>query len=376
MKKYLLTPGPTPIPENANLAMMKPIIHHRTPEFANIFEEVIEGLKYIFQTKNDIIVFAATGTGGMQASISNFLSSSDKILVIEGGKFGQRFSKIGKSYGLDVIPIEVEWGKAVDPEIIRQKLDSNEDIKAVYTTLCETSTGVLTDIKTIAEIVSATDAILVVDAVSALGVCELKTDEWNVDVVISGSQKGLMTPPGLSFISVSEKAWAKTEDSNLPEFYFSAMQGKDKLSSFNTPWTPAVTLLQGLNAVIKDIKKQGLENLLNKYAKLAKATRSAVESLEMEIFASQPANAVTAIKAPQGIDSQEVVKYMRDELGVIISGGQAQLKGKIMRIAHMGYMEEFDMIVAISALEVALKKLGYDLELGKGVAVAQNILFE
>lgn len=277
MKRYLLTPGPTPVPENANLAMAKPIVHHRTPEFADIFKEVIDGLKYVFQTENDIIVFAATGTGAMQASISNFLSFSDKILVVEGGKFGQRFSKIAKSYGLDVVSVEVEWGKTVEPEIIKQKLNKNKDIKAVYTTLCETSTGVLTDIETISKIVSSTDAILVVDAISGLVSCDLKTDKWNVDVVVSGSQKGLMIPPGLSFISVSEKAWTKAESSDLPEFYFDVIQARNKLPKFNTPWTSAVSLLQGLNVVLKDIKKNGLDNVLNEYAKLAKATRSAVE---------------------------------------------------------------------------------------------------
>lgn len=375
MKRYLLTPGPTPIPEKVNLAMAKPMIHHRTPEFANLFQQVIEGLKYVFQTKNDMVVFAATGTGAMQASISNFLSSSDKVLVVEGGKFGERFSKICKSYGVKVVPIQIEWGTAVDPEIIREKLKLYKDIKAVYTTLCETSTGVLTDIESISQVVNSTDAILVVDAISGLGVCDLKTDEWNVDVVVAGSQKGLMTPPGLSFISISEKAWSKVETSNLPKFYFDILQAKNKLPKFNTPWTSAVSLLQGLNVALNMIKKEKLENVFEKFAKLAEATRSAVKSIGLELFTSNFSNAVTAVKSPSDIDGQQIVKFMRNNLGVNIAGGQAQLKGKIFRIAHMGYIERFDIIVAISALEIALKELGYKVELGKGVGVAEEILF-
>jgi len=376
MKEYLLTPGPTPVPEDVALEIAKPIIHHRTPEFAGIFEQVLKGLQYVFQTKNDVIVFAATGTGAMQASVSNFLSSSDKVLVVEGGKFGERFSEICRTFGIRIVPIQVEWGKAVDPELIKRKLHQDKDIKAVYTTLCETSTGVLTDIKAVSEIIKSTDAILIVDAISGLGVCEIKTDEWGIDVVIAGSQKGLMIPPGLSFISVSEKSWKKAKVSDLPKFYFDVLQARKSASKFNTPWTSAVTLVRGLNVVLDKIRTEGLENVLEKYERLANATRSAVKSLELELFADNPANAVTAVKAPSGIDGQEIVKFMRNKLGVSIAGGQAQLKGKIFRIAHMGYIEKFDIIIAISALEIALRNLGYQLKLGTGVGVVENILFE
>jgi len=376
MKRYLLTPGPTPIPEDVSLSMARPIIHHRTPDFAKILEEVIEGLKYVYQTKNDVLILTASGTGAMQASISNYLSSSDKILVVEGGKFGARFSDISKTYGLEVVSIEVEWGKAVDPEIIKQKLDEDSSIKAVYITQCETSTGVLTDVEAISKIVAPTEAILAVDAISSLAACDLKTDVWGVDIVISGSQKGLMTPPGLSFISVSEKAWSKTSSSNLPKFYFDALQAKKNQEKFNTPWTPAITLLIGLNVALNIIKEEGLENIFAKYAKLANATRSAVEAIGLELFASNPANAVTAVKAPNNIDGQEIVKIMKSELGLSIAGGQADLKGKIFRIAHMGYIDKFDIIMAISALEITLEKLGYDIKLGEAVSVAESMLLD
>lgn len=374
MKRYLLTPGPTPIPEDVNLSMAEPILHHRTPEFADLFKGIIEGLQYVFQTSNDIIVFAATGTGAMQASISNFLSSSDKAVVIEGGKFGRRFARICKAFGVEVESIELDWGDVVDPEEVKNKLEKDDNIKAVFATLCETSSGVLTDIERIGEIVEPTHAILVVDAISGLGACDIKTDEWNVDVTVAGSQKGLMTPPGLSFISVSEKAWERAEESDLPTFYFDVHQAKKKLPKFNTPWTSAVTLTKGLSTALNRIKQEGLENYLSKYEKLAEATRAAVKELGLEIFASNPANAVTAVEVPSNIDAQEVVRIMKEEFGINIAGGQAHLKGKIFRIGHMGYMEKFDIISAISALEITLKKLGCDIELGKGVKVAEKIL--
>lgn len=376
-KKYLLAPGPTPVPPEVLAAMAQPIIHHRTPEYREIFAEVNEGLKYVFQTKNDVLTFAASGTGAMEAAVANLLSPGDKALVVEGGKFGERFREIGEAYGVEVVPIKVEWGKAVELVLMRQKLKEEREIKAVFTTLCETSTGVVNDIKAMGEIVSGEEAVLVVDAISGLGAMELQSDDWNVDVVVAGSQKGLMIPPGLAFASVSEKAWKLAKESKLPKYYFSFLKAKESLDKTDHPFTPAISLVIALREALRKIREEGLENVLYRHARLARATRAAVTALGLKLFATEaPSNAVTAVKVPEGIDGVALVKNMREKYGVTIAGGQSQLKGKIFRIAHLGYADTFDLSVAISALEMALSELGYKVELGAGVKAAEEVLLK
>lgn len=376
-KKYLLAPGPTPVPPEVLAAMAQPIIHHRTPEYREIFAEVNEGLKYVFQTKNDVLTFAASGTGAMEAAVANLLSPGDKALVVEGGKFGERFREIGEAYGVEVVPIKVEWGKAVELVLMRQKLKEEREIKAVFTTLCETSTGVVNDIKAMGEIVSGEEAVLVVDAISGLGAMELQSDDWNVDVVVAGSQKGLMIPPGLAFASVSEKAWKLAKESKLPKYYFSFLKAKESLDKTDHPFTPAISLVIALREALRKIREEGLENVLYRHARLARATRAAVTALGLKLFATEaPSNAVTAVKVPEGIDGVALVKNMREKYGVTIAGGQSQLKGKIFRIAHLGYTDTFDLSVAISALEMALSELGYKVELGAGVKAAEEVLLK
>lgn len=390
-KPLLLTPGPTQIPEDVLLSMAEPIIHHRTGEFRKIFDEVNSNLKYVFQTKNPVFIFSSSGTGAMETSVTNFLSKGDKAIVVIGGKFGERWSEICKAYGIEVIPIEVSWDKAVEPQDIAKVLKEYEHrtpqttlsvetencIKAVYTTLCETSTGVVNDIESIAKIVKETNAILVVDAISGLGACELKTDEWGIDVVVAGSQKGLMIPPGLGFISVSEKAWQKHAQAELPRYYFDLAKAKKALAESNTPFTASVTLILALNRALLHIKSEGLENVLKRHSHLGKITREAVCILGLKLFtASASSNAVTSVYSPEGINSQELVKLMREKYGVAIAGGQGKLKGKIFRIAHLGYVQDFDIIKGISALEKALKDLGYKFELGCGVRKAQEMLLK
>ena len=369
-KNYIMAPGPTPVPEDVLSETARPIIHHRTSQYKAIFKKANEGLKYLFKTKNDIFTFASSGTGAMETAVINMLSAKDKAIVVRGGKFGERFGDICAAYGVEVIPIDVEWGKPVDPAIIKKKLADNKDIKAVFATLCETSTGTKNDIKAMADIVSATDAVLIVDAVSGLGADDLKTDEWKVDVVCSGSQKGMMLPPGLAFLSAGKKAMDMIPKSKLPKYYFDLKAYKKSLDKDDVPWTPAVGLVRGLCKSIDIIKEEGIENVLARHARLANATREAVKGLGLELFSASPSNAVTAVKVPSGLDGQELVKTMRNKYGVTIAGGQAHMKGKIFRIAHLGYMVEFDTLTAISALEIALKELGYKFKLGSGVSAA------
>jgi aspartate aminotransferase-like enzyme len=372
-KNYIMAPGPTPVPEDVLSEIAKPIIHHRTLQYQEIFKKANEGLKYLFKTQNDIFTFASSGTGAMEAAVINILSSGDKAIVVRGGKFGERFSEICTAYNIEVIPIDVQWGQPVEPSIIEEKLIENKDAKAVFATLCETSTGTKNDIESLGRIVLGSKAVLVVDAISGLCADELKTDEWKVDVVCGGSQKGMMLPPGLAFISVSKKAMDMVLKSNLPKYYFDLKAYKKSLDKDDVPWTPAVSLVRGLCKSIDMIREEGIDNVLRRHARLADATREAVKALGLELFSTSPANAVTAVKVPSGIDGQLLVKTMRSKYGVTIAGGQAHMKGKIFRIAHLGFMIEFDTLTAISALEIVLKELGYKFEVGSGVSAAIRV---
>lgn len=372
-KNYIMAPGPTPVPEDVALEISKPIIHHRTSQYQEIFKKANEGLKYLFKTENDVFTFASSGTGAMEAAVINLLSSGDKAIVIRGGKFGERFHEICTAYEVKAIPIDVEWGRPADPGIIKRKLAENKDVKAVFATLCETSTGTKNDIESIGRVVSASNAVLVVDAVSGLCADDLRTDEWKVDVVCSGSQKGIMLPPGLAFLSASKKAMDMVSGSNLPKYYFDLKEYKKSLDKNDVPWTPAIGLVRGLCKSVEIIKEEGIDNVLARHVRLAEATKAAAKGLGLELFSMSPSDAVTAVKAPQGIDGQELVKTMRNKYGVTIAGGQAQLKGKIFRIAHLGYMVEFDVMTAISALEIVLKELGYKFEVGSGASAALKV---
>jgi len=375
MRKYrLMSPGPTPVPEKVLLEMAGTIIHHRTPQFSAVLKGVNEKLKKVFNTKNPVLIFTSSGTGAMEASVVNLLSKGDKALVISGGKFGERFGEICKAYGVETVDYNVTWGDAADPSTVKQILSDNPGIKVVYSTLCETSTGVVNDIQAIGKVVSSTDAVLVVDAVSGLSADEMKPDEWGVDVIVVGSQKGLMMPPGLAFMSLSPKAGKLAQTSDLPKYYFDLEAAIKAYGKDDTPWTPAVSLITGLNKVLDMMLEEGLDNILAKHARLANATREAVKALGLELFAQSPSNAVTAVKVPENVDGLALVKKMRDEQWITIAGGQAGLKGKIFRIAHLGYMDEYDVIAAIAGVEVVLSQLGYNVDFGKGVASAEKLL--
>jgi aspartate aminotransferase-like enzyme len=378
LKKYLLAPGPTPIPPEVLAAMSMPIIHHRSTDFIPVFESARKGLQWLYQTKNDVLILCSTGTGGMVGSVNNFFNPGDKVLVINGGKFGERWTKICQAYGMQVEEINVEWGYAVKPEVVEESLKNSPEIKGVFVQASETSTGVYHDIKALSEIVrKREDTLFVVDAISALAAHDLKTDEWDIDIMIGGSQKGLMLPPGLAFVSVSEKAWRMSEKAKAPRFYFDFKKEREAQAKNQTNFTSAVTLIIGLNESLKLLQKEGLENVFKRHERLAYAMREAVKALGLELFSKEsPSNSVTAILAPKGFDGQEIYKTLRDKYGITAAGGQGQARGKIFRIAHLGYTDIFDIIIAVSGIEMVLTNMGYPIKLGTGVAAAEEILLK
>lgn len=378
LKRYLLAPGPTPVPPEVLLSMAMPIIHHRSPDFLPVLDSAKRGLQWLFQTKNDVLILASTGTGGMVGAVNNFFNPGEKVLVINGGKFGERWTKIAQAYGLKVEEIVVEWGYSIKPAMVEAALKKDPEIKAVFVQATETSTGVYHDIEGLGKVIkNHPDTLFVVDAISALVAQDIKTDEWNIDIMVGGSQKGLMLPPGLAFVSVSDKAWKKNETSKMPRFYFNFKKERENLSKNQTNFTSLVTLIIGLNEAIKILQKEGLENVFKRHAKLANATREAVKAMGLGIYSKEsPSNSVTAIEMPAGIDGQLVYKTLREKYGITGAGGQDKAKGKIFRLAHLGYADTFDIITGIAALEMTLKGMGANIELGKGVAKAQELLME
>ncbi len=378
IKKYLLAPGPTPVPPEVLLKMAMPIIHHRAPDFIPILAEAKNGLKWLFQTKNDVLILCSTGTGGMVGAVNNFFNNGDKVVVVNGGKFGERWLKICKAYGLDVIEIPVEWGYTVKPEEVDSVLKKNKDVKGLFIQSCETSTGVYHDIESLSKVLkNYEDVIFIVDSISALVANDIKTDELGIDVMVAGSQKGLMLPPGLAFVSVSEKAWKRAESSRLPRFYFDFKKERENLAKNQTNFTSAVSLIIGLNESLRLLKNEGLENVFRRHERLAMATRKAMEAIGLKLYPKEsPSNSVTAVEAPNGFDGQAIYKNLREIYGITAAGGQDKLKGKIFRIAHLGYADTFDIITAISGVEMVLYSMGYKLKLGTGVGVAEEILME
>lgn len=375
-KKYLLAPGPTPVPEHVALDMAYPMVHHRTPQFSQIFAEAAEDAKYLFQTKQDVLILAATGTGGMEGCITNMFSPGDKLLVINGGKFGERWGKIGQAYGMNVVWHAVEWGNAVCPDEIKKILDGDKDIRGVLVQACETSTTAAHPIEALSRLTrDREDTLLIVDGITGVGVFPLPMDEWQIDAMVTGSQKALGLPPGLALVALSDKAWKAVDKSKCPRFYFDFKKERKNLADKTTAYTPAVSLVIGLRTVLKDIKAEGLENVHKRHSRLAQATRAAIKALGLQFVAPDaPADSTTGFFVPEGVDGGKIVKSLRDDFGITMAGGQDQWKGKIIRVAHLGYVDTFDVIIAISALEMALHKFGHKVEFGKGVAAAQEIL--
>ena len=372
-KEWLFTPGPTPIPPEALLAMAQPIDYHRSDAAVTLIKDVLEKLKHVFQTEKDVLFLTSSGTGAMEGTVANLLSRGDKVIVIRSGKFGERWSDICIAYGIQVIPIDVTYGHSVELQIVETLLRAHPDVKAVFATLCETSTGALHDIEALAGLTRVRPTLLVVDAVSALAADDLQMDTWGVDVVVSCSQKGLMTPPGLAFAALNQRAWDAVACSDLPKYYFDFRKAYESGLEGSVPYTPAITLLAALQCALNRICEEGIRRTLARHNRLAVATRSAVKALGLSLFAVSPANTLTAIHLPVEIDGKAFINLMRDTYGVTYAGGQSQLSGKIARIAHLGWMNENDAIVAISAFERGLHSIGYEVPLGAGVTAAQEV---
>ena len=379
IKQYLMTAGPTPLPPAVSQVQAEPILYHRAPAFIEVYARCLEGLKKVFQTENEVLSFASSGSGGMESAVAN-LAGAGPALVASCGKFGERWVELNEAFGAQFTHLDAGWGNKVEPAELERALAQNEGVKVVYTTLSETSTGVVNDVQALTEVAHAAGAIIVVDAVSGLGAVPCPQDEWDVDVLAAGSQKALMCPPGLGFASPNARALELASASPGGRFYFDwqkTLKGQRK-DPPDSPFTPPVSIFMALDVALRLIQDEGLDNAFERHRLLGRAARAAVKALDLELFGPEDegANVVTAIKVPEGVDGAKVPKTMRDKYGVTIAGGQNQLKGKIVRIAHTGYFGAFDILTTMSALEMTLSELGHPLDLGAGVGAAQGVFLE
>ncbi len=374
-KEYLMIPGPTPVPPSVMNAMSRPMFGHRSEEFAAMHKDIIGKLQKVFQTTNDLFVLTNSGTGSMETAVANIVSPGDKVLTLVGGKFGERWSELATAYKAEVLQEDFAWGTPVDLKKVEELLNANTDIKVVFATFNETSTGVLNDIEGLGKLIAKTPALFVVDGVSGVGGIEIKTDAWNVDILVTGSQKALMLPPGLGVISVSSKAWDKIENNTSPRYYFNLVKARKSMEKWNTAYTPAVSLFVGLDASLDMMLEEGLDNVYARHKLLRDATRAAIGALGLELMTqdSYASPVITSVYAPEGIGSDDIRKVLKQDFDITFAGGQAKLKNKIFRIAHMGFADKMDVLLAISGLEMALAKVGHKVELGKGVKAAQEV---
>jgi aspartate aminotransferase-like enzyme len=375
-KQYLFTPGPAPVPPEVLLEMARPMIHHRTPEFSVVLKQAREQMRPLFGTREEVLLLAASGTGAMEAAVTNLLAPGDHAVYINGGKFGERWGNLLGAYGMVGHEVRVEWGRAVRPEQVEEALRANPGARAVLMQASETSTCAVHPVAEVGAITRARDTMLVVDGITSVGVFEQKMDEWGVDALVTGSQKALMLPPGLAIIALSQRALERARSTRTPRFYFDlSRELKAQRDEHTTAWTAAVSLVFGLNKSLELIYAEGLPNVFARHRLMAEATRAAAPALGLKLLApDNPAPGVTGILIPPGLDGSKIVRYMRDELGVSVQGGQDQMKGKLVRIGHMGYLSPFDMLIAVGAFEMALAHLGYQFERGAGVAaVARRI---
>jgi aspartate aminotransferase-like enzyme len=380
IKQYLMTAGPTPVPPAVSQAMAEPVLYHRAPAFIEVYARCLERLRDVFETRNDVLCFASSGSGAMESAVANLVRPGEPAVVASCGKFGERWQELCDAYGATTVHYDAGWGNKVEPAELDRVLAANSGAEVVFTTLSETSTGVVNDVRALAEVAHRHGALLAIDAVSALGAIPVRQDEWEIDVVVAGSQKALMCPPGLAFASANERALERAASGGPGRYYFdwtrtAAGQRKDPPDS---PFTPAVTIFMGLDVALGLIAEEGLDQVFARHVLLGRATRGAARALELELFGPEDegANVVTAIKLPEGVDGAKVPKTMRDRYGVTIAGGQSQLKGKIVRIAHCGYFGAFDILTSVAALEMTLRELGHELELGAGVGAAQRVFLE
>lgn len=377
IKHYLLAPGPTPVPPEVLAATAQPLIHHRTPQFSAVLAEVQEGLRELFGTKEDVLILASSGTGAMEGCVTNLCSAGDEVIVVNGGKFGERWTKLAKTYGLVVHELTVEWGKAVAVEAVKAALDAHPKARALYVQASETSTTALHPVEAIAALTRTRDTLLVVDGITAVGALDLSLDRLGIDALVTGSQKGLMLPPGLAFASLSARAWKACDTATLPRFYFDFKRERKGIAEKSTAWTPAISLIFGLKVALQMMRTEGWANVYARHDRLARATRAGLQAMGLKLLAGDaPSPAATAVFMPDGVDGSAIFKYLRDKMHVTFAGGQDQLKGKIIRVTHLGYVGSFDVITGLAALELALTHFGAKIELGRGLAAAERILLE
>jgi aspartate aminotransferase-like enzyme len=373
-KPRLMTPGPAMVPEDVLLELARPVFHHRSMEAKQVMTEVTGGLKEVFQTKNDVLILTASGTGAMEAAVVNAVPPGGKALVLSAGHFGARWTNICKAFSVNAVALETEWGRPVDPEQVAQALLAHPDTACVFGTLSETSTGTGHPIEAIGRIVAGTPALFAVDGISGVGAMECRTDLWGIDLLCVGSQKALMIPPGLAFVSVSPKAWAKIDSFEAPCYYFNLKAARKKVKEFDTPYTPAHTLILALRAALRKIKEEGIEAIWQRHRRMSEACQAGILALGLELFSARPAEGLTAFRVPEGLNEAQIRSKLAERFGISTVGGQDKLKGKIIRIGHMGYTDEIDVVGTLAALELVLAELGHDVEPGQAVAAAQQVL--
>src|SRR5438270_5018916 len=373
-KPRLMTPGPAPVPEDVLLELARPVIHHRSAEAKQVITEVVAGLKEVFQTKNEVLILTASGTGAMEAAVVNTVPPGGKALVLSAGYFSARWAGICKAFGINAVSLDTEWGQPVDPEQVANALKQHPDTVAVFGTLSETSTGTGHPIEAIGKIVAGTDAVFAVDGISGVGAMECRTDAWGIDLLCVGSQKALMLPPGLAFLAVSPKAWAKIDAFDAPAFYFNLKAARKKMQEFDTPYTPAHTMILALRTALKRIKAEGIENVWARHKVMSEACQAGVQALGLELFSARPAEGLTAFRVPEGLKDADIRGRLVERFGLTTIGGQGKLKGQIIRIGHMGYTDELDVVAGLAALEMVLDDLGFEVEPGCAVTAAQQVL--
>lgn len=375
MKKRLFTPGPTPVPESVMLRMAEPIIHHRNPEFQEILTRVNQDLQYVFQTKQPVLTLTCSGTGGVEATFVSLFSQGDTIIAVNNGKFGERWVKMPQAFGLNVVEVKIPWGKAIQPDQMLDILKKTPAAKAVYMVHSETSTGTSTDVKTMSSIIREnSNALVCVDGITAVGAHEMRFDDWGIDVCVTGSQKGLMIPPGLAFVALSQRAIKAIESAKLPRFYFDLRKALKSYEKNDTPWTPAVSLVIGVDAALQMIKSEGIEQVWARHKRLSAALRSGMEAIGMKLFSDSPSYAVTPVWVPAGVEWKSFNKTLKIDNGITIAGGQDDFIGKIFRVSHLGYYDDLDMIAVVAAVERTLMKQGFTFTAGAGLAATHKVL--
>ena len=375
-KQRLLTPGPTPLLPSALHAMMGSDIHHRTEDFRNLYKQVLQDLQTVLGTQNDVLVLVASGSGGLEAATQNFFSPGDEVLVCSAGKFGERWVEIMKAWGMRATVLTAPYGDAVSPQAVEAALVANPKIKGVFVQASETSTGTQHDVKAMGLAVKKTDALFVVDAITGIGTMPLDIDGWGLDVVIGGSQKAFMIPPGLAFVSISSKAWAMADSSKAPRFYFDLKKERKNAINGESAWTPNIALLLALGEALRYIKDLGMDKLVENAQLLARATREAMQTLGLSLFSSHPGSSVTAVRPPAGMDSKVIIKEFRSRFNAIITNGQGSMQGQIFRFAHLGFFDFHDLFAVIAELEIILAANGHSVRFGSGVAAVQNVYAE